>query len=152
MEVSGKPHSPAALPQGKSCAHWTGGWVGPIAILDAVVKRKIPSPRRESNYRTPIVQPVVQCFNDWAITAHAEFVGGLHKWQYIRLLNVSKCQEREAFGLLQLGWNYFKFRNCCYSWKTGIILWNSPTLTALNIFVWLLVLLGNTKCFQWNKF
>jgi len=28
--------------------------VGPIAVLDAVVKRKIPSPRRESNHRTPI--------------------------------------------------------------------------------------------------
>jgi hypothetical protein len=32
--------------------------VGPRAILDAVVKRKIPSPRRESKPRTPIVQPV----------------------------------------------------------------------------------------------
>jgi len=30
------------------------------AVLDAVVKRKIPSPRRESNPRTPIVQPVAQ--------------------------------------------------------------------------------------------
>jgi hypothetical protein len=30
----------------------------PRAVLDAVVK-KIPSPRRESNPRTPIVQPVV---------------------------------------------------------------------------------------------
>jgi hypothetical protein len=29
--------------------HWIGGWVGPRAVLDAVVKRKIPSPRRESN-------------------------------------------------------------------------------------------------------
>jgi hypothetical protein len=28
--------------------------------MDAVVKRKIPSPRRESNSRTPIVQPVAQ--------------------------------------------------------------------------------------------
>jgi hypothetical protein len=28
--------------------HWTGGRVGPRAVLDAVVKRKIPSPRRES--------------------------------------------------------------------------------------------------------
>jgi len=28
--------------------------VGPRAVLDAVVKRKIPSPRRESNPRTPI--------------------------------------------------------------------------------------------------
>jgi hypothetical protein len=30
--------------------------VGPRAVLDAVVKRKIPSPRRKSNPRTPIVQ------------------------------------------------------------------------------------------------
>jgi hypothetical protein len=34
--------------------------VGPRDVLDAVVKRKIPSPRRESNLRTPIVQPVAQ--------------------------------------------------------------------------------------------
>jgi hypothetical protein len=27
--------------------------VGPRAVLDAVVKRKIPSPRRESNLRIP---------------------------------------------------------------------------------------------------
>jgi hypothetical protein len=27
--------------------HWIGGWMGPRAVLDAVVKRKIPSPRRE---------------------------------------------------------------------------------------------------------
>jgi hypothetical protein len=40
--------------------HWIGGWVGPRAVLDAVVKRKIPSPRRESNPKTPIVQPVAQ--------------------------------------------------------------------------------------------
>jgi hypothetical protein len=42
--------------------------VGPRAVLDAVVKRKIPSPRRESNPRTPIVQPVAQRYTDWAIT------------------------------------------------------------------------------------
>jgi hypothetical protein len=41
--------------------HWIGGWVGPRAVLDAVVKRKIPSPLRESNPRTPIVQLVAQC-------------------------------------------------------------------------------------------
>jgi hypothetical protein len=34
--------------------------VGPRAVLDAVVKRKIPSLCRESNRRTPIVQPVAQ--------------------------------------------------------------------------------------------
>jgi hypothetical protein len=28
-------------------AHWIGGWVGPRTILDAVEKKKIPSPRQE---------------------------------------------------------------------------------------------------------
>jgi hypothetical protein len=34
--------------------------VGPRAVLDMVVKRKIPWPRWESNRRTSIVQPVAQ--------------------------------------------------------------------------------------------
>jgi hypothetical protein len=34
--------------------------VGPRAVLDAVVKRKIPRPRRESNPRTPIGQLVAK--------------------------------------------------------------------------------------------
>jgi hypothetical protein len=38
--------------------HWIGDWVGPKAVLDAVVKRKILSPRQESNPRTPIFQLV----------------------------------------------------------------------------------------------
>jgi len=37
------------------------------AVLDAVVKRKIPSPRRESKPRTSIVQPVAQHCSDWDI-------------------------------------------------------------------------------------
>jgi hypothetical protein len=35
-----------------------GGWVGLRAVLDAVVKRKIPNRRRKSNPRTRIVQPI----------------------------------------------------------------------------------------------
>jgi hypothetical protein len=38
--------------------HWIGGWVGPRTVLEEVVKRKILGPRRESNPRAPIVQPV----------------------------------------------------------------------------------------------
>jgi hypothetical protein len=34
--------------------------VDPKAVLDKMVKRKIPNPRRESNPETPIVQPVAQ--------------------------------------------------------------------------------------------
>jgi hypothetical protein len=37
--------------------------------MEAVVKRKIPNPHRESNPKTPIVQPVAQRYTDWAITA-----------------------------------------------------------------------------------
>jgi hypothetical protein len=71
MEVSGQLHAPAALsPKERApSTHWIGGWVGPRAVLDAVVKRKIISPCRESNPRTPIVQLVAQRYTDWAIMA-----------------------------------------------------------------------------------
>jgi hypothetical protein len=49
--------------------HWIGGCMGPGAILDAVARRKLPSPRRDSKPRTPIVQPVARGYTDWAITA-----------------------------------------------------------------------------------
>jgi hypothetical protein len=55
--------------EGAPCTHWIGGWVGPRIVLDAVVKRKIPSPRRESNPGTQIVQPVAQLCTDWAVMA-----------------------------------------------------------------------------------
>jgi hypothetical protein len=48
--------------------HWIGGWVGTRAVLETVVKRKIPSPRRESNPRTPTVQPVAQRYTDCTYT------------------------------------------------------------------------------------
>jgi hypothetical protein len=64
MEVSGQLHAPGI--------HWIGGWMGPRAVLDAVVERKIPSPRWKSNSRTAIVQPVAQRYTDWAITALTE--------------------------------------------------------------------------------
>jgi hypothetical protein len=38
--------------------------MGPRAVLDVVVKRKIPSLHRESNPRTPIDQPVAQRYGD----------------------------------------------------------------------------------------
>jgi hypothetical protein len=49
MEVSGQLHAPAALPPGIKTLVPIGQEVGPTAILDAVVKRKISTPRRESN-------------------------------------------------------------------------------------------------------
>jgi hypothetical protein len=51
MEVSGLFHAPVALtPRDRAPGtHWIGGWVDPTAVLDTVVKRKIPNSRRESN-------------------------------------------------------------------------------------------------------
>jgi hypothetical protein len=43
--------------------------VGLRTVLDAVVKRLVPSLRRKSNPKTPIVQPVYQRYTDCAITA-----------------------------------------------------------------------------------
>jgi hypothetical protein len=60
---------PHYLKESAPRTHWIGGWVGPKAVMDAVVKRKIRSPRRESNPRTPIVQPLAQRYTDWAITS-----------------------------------------------------------------------------------
>jgi hypothetical protein len=56
MEVIGQLHDPAALPQEKDPGtYWIGGWVGSRAVLDAVVKRKIPSPHQVSIPRAQIV-------------------------------------------------------------------------------------------------
>jgi hypothetical protein len=43
---------------------WIGGWVGPRTVLDAAVKKKIPSPHRELNPITLIVQPVAQRYTN----------------------------------------------------------------------------------------
>jgi hypothetical protein len=44
--------------------HWIGGWLGPRAVLDAVVKRKFPAPGGNRIPRTPIVQPVAQRYTE----------------------------------------------------------------------------------------
>jgi hypothetical protein len=46
-------------PRGRTPGTRRGGWVGSRAILDAVVKRKIPRHSRDSNY-LPIIQPVAE--------------------------------------------------------------------------------------------
>jgi hypothetical protein len=66
MEVSGQIHAPGLFtPKERApSTHWIVSWVGPRAVLEAVVKRKTPSHRRESNPRTPIVQPIAQRYTD----------------------------------------------------------------------------------------
>jgi hypothetical protein len=65
MDVSGQFD-----PQGKSPWYPLAGRLcGPQSLLDAVVKRKVPSPSRESNPRILIFQPVAQRYTDWTIKA-----------------------------------------------------------------------------------
>jgi hypothetical protein len=62
MEASGQLHAPAALPPKERApgTHWIRVWMGARTVLDAVVKRKITSPRRESNLKNPIVHITIK--------------------------------------------------------------------------------------------
>jgi hypothetical protein len=64
--------------EGALGTHWIGGWVGPRAVLDAVVKKKIPSPCRESNPTTPIIQLVAQRYTEWATTALKQYLNNYY--------------------------------------------------------------------------
>jgi hypothetical protein len=108
-----------------SGTHWIGGWVGPRAVLDAMVKRKIPFPRRESNPRTPIFQPVVQRYTDWAIAAFScillLFLAVLATRSFLPLQN---CRV-SPFGLFRFRtdfWNCESFLNILVEilgWEIG---------------------------------
>jgi hypothetical protein len=76
--------------------------VGLRAILDAVVKRKIPSPRRESNPRTPIVQPLGSFENEGREIESVEFYvkffpGNVHKLAPDTIFTI-RCSCHRAYG------------------------------------------------------
>jgi hypothetical protein len=60
---------------------WIGGFVGPRAVLEALVKRKIRNPRHESNPRTPLIQPVAQRYTVVAIRAAAAIIIVVVLWK-----------------------------------------------------------------------
>jgi hypothetical protein len=112
--------------------YWIGGWVGRRAVLDAVVKRKIPSPCRESNPRTPIGQPVAQRYTDWDITAHIDnefpkLKAGpeslkdsvLLRGPFQKFVNWRQCaavMQRKAVIVMP---------SCC-GWGNVVVVWFSP--------------------------
>jgi hypothetical protein len=89
--------------------------VGPRAVLDAVVKRKIPSPRRESNPRTPIIQPLAQRYTDWVITALLVYI---YIRQFVGCLNTKVQSFRVAKK--RLIFVLFTSRACLQSFYTRV--------------------------------
>jgi hypothetical protein len=57
-EWSASRHSRFIPREGAPGTHWIGGWVGPRAGLDAVVKRKIPSLCRNTKPRSSSPKPI----------------------------------------------------------------------------------------------
>jgi len=85
--------------------HWIGGWVGPRAVLDAVVKRKIPSTRRESNPRTLIVQPVKGSISV-PVSLNGNLWGSCHMALHIH--NV--CPQMKMNGQVRFTFGRFTYR------------------------------------------
>jgi hypothetical protein len=73
--------------------HCTGGYVGPRAGLDAVMNTKIPSPRRESNPRTPIVQPEAQSL--YRLGYHGSSIYNIKGWHIHKFVI-----KRNLFGMV----------------------------------------------------
>jgi hypothetical protein len=64
MEVGGQLHAPAALPPGKD-PRYEAGWA-PQPVWTRCLREKFPA---SAGIRTPIVQPAVSRYTDWAVPA-----------------------------------------------------------------------------------
>jgi hypothetical protein len=121
--------------------HWIGGWVDSRAVLDAVVKRKIPTLRRDSNNRTPIVQPVAQRYTMFTLNLSVFETYLYHFWnrkrksQFLCFLNTSDVFSTTRTRSKVARSNAIKFASTILflrplNVKTSIS-WNVPRATSL---------------------
>jgi hypothetical protein len=89
MEMSGQLHASGRFSPRKRApaTHWIGGCVGPRTVLDAVVKRKIPRPHRESNLRTPIIVSFIISIKLGADVSGVEIKVAAEKRAIIKTIN-----------------------------------------------------------------
>jgi hypothetical protein len=135
-------------PQRKSPGtHWIGGWVGPRAVLDMVVKRKIPSPHWEWNRRTLIVQPVAQrCtekFNELILQEMSNYwVNHNTVWCHCRfivflwLITIVFSKNSAQVGFKKyILWNdtkkHLKCKVCLGLWNLRCVVGNFKIMTKL---------------------
>jgi hypothetical protein len=79
IRVSVQPHTPAALPPGKTLAtHSTGGWVGPAVGLLWRWKSLLTGTQPQT------VQPVASRYIDWVIPAHKVTDSLIFQFRFIR--------------------------------------------------------------------
>jgi hypothetical protein len=90
-------------PRGKAPGtHWVGSCVGPRAGLDAQEKRKIPSLRRESNLRIPIVLPL-------ASRSTTDLPRGLFQYRIIIKYNIIYYNMSvKSYFICQLQYLFYK--------------------------------------------
>jgi hypothetical protein len=77
--------------------HWIGGWVGPRASLDMVLKRKIPKPHQDLNPAHP--SNITAFTNSWALTLYS----CRNKRAGFRHINGETQIQTSKFGYLIIG-------------------------------------------------
>jgi hypothetical protein len=75
--------------------------VGPRAILDVVVKRKIPSPHQELNPRTPIVQSIAQRYTEIRVINFATSENLIVRTTTFQYYNIHKYTLSPSVGRTQ---------------------------------------------------
>jgi hypothetical protein len=125
--VSGQHHAPAALyPRGKDPGtHCIGGWVGSRAVWTLDLEEKSSGPVGD---RTPIVQPIVRHYTDWATPAPL-YVGGTLYLQTDAHIN---GPDNSAFQV----WAYkrmatFSFVHFMHAYEITLQFWSTVTYIPL---------------------
>jgi len=81
--------------------HWIGGWVGPRTVLDAVEKKKIPSPPPHPGNRTPVTRSSgLVPISTWILAILPEAFSGSN--QFLRINHDDVSGSVDAIQTLQM--------------------------------------------------
>jgi hypothetical protein len=127
--ISFTPRPP--YPQGKG-THWTGGWVGPRAVLDVVVKRKNSQPPPEIDSQNPgrPTRPVIEIPHKMEMYMSQLRAWEVRSWvsksvmlrtvcaQFRRLLQNAIVEKEYSVGIRRIP--KCVFLSLLFSWPIGL--------------------------------